>query len=257
MKILHVEPIQRFRVDFARELADTKYTLVGEAVCGDEAIALIESVSPDIVVMCIATPGHTDQSGGGGLQLLGEFAAKGMSRIVVTYTVDTSYLVMSALKGGAVARVRKPFRRKDVLEALSIAETGKSGFDAARRRRVRLRIRLPVKYKRASEGFFVRKRHAISEDLSVDGIGIVASEPIPEGTVVVVEVELPEGRKPIGARAQVKRCRGSRERSLYSIGLAFTQLNREEKDRLQNYILTLVSSKQAEEVTGDEEAEEK
>jgi DNA-binding NarL/FixJ family response regulator len=243
IKIMHVEPSSAHREGLRKALAGTRYSVVKEAAYGDEGLFALGSVKPDVVVMCINAPGHRDEPGGGGLELVKRFVSHETGpKVVVTHTINTQYLVMNALRTGAVANARKPFRKDLLLEALGKAETSEAGTDAIRRRKVRLKTSIPVKYKKASAGFFTRMKSVFTSDVSEEGVGILVDERIPEKTVLKLQLQIPGGAT-ITTQAQVMRSPWTADRGFYEIGLAFRQMSAQDREKIRGYILKSVEGK--------------
>jgi DNA-binding NarL/FixJ family response regulator len=243
VKIMHIEPSPSYREGLRKALAGSRYTVAKEASYGDEGLFALDSVRPDVVVMCINAPGHRDEPGGGGLELVKSFVNHATNpKVIVTHTIDTQYLVMNALRAGAAANARKPFRKDLLLEALGRAETSDGGKEAIRRRKVRLKTSLPVKYKRASDSFFRRMKSTYTSDISEEGAGILVHERIPEKTLLKVQIDVPGGGS-VSTQAQVMRSPFTADRGMYDTGLAFRHMDPEDRERIRAYILKSVEGK--------------
>lgn len=225
------------RASFKAALQGAKFEIVKECTNGDDAIAAYPTVKPDMVCLCLGAPGHAKESGGGGIQLLSRFKQiDSGARVVVFHTVDTQYLVMSAISAGAVGRVRKPFKKDAVLDALMKAEGTRSGRDAVKRSGARLKKALMVYYKKADEGMFTRMRSVLTDDLSPSGFGMKTPEALPERTVLKTEIELP-GIRRLKIRGQVMRSKKIAGMDLHDIGVAITEMSDDDQKVLSKYIL--------------------
>ncbi|MDQ7779036.1 MAG: response regulator, partial [Planctomycetota bacterium] len=155
---------EQSRAEFKQCIQKTKYTVVAEVTNCDDLIAAYEKKRPELVVMCIALSGHRDRKGEGGQQGLARLLKlQPKPRVVIAHGLDTQYLVVSALKSGAIASVRKPFKPDKTLEALAKGEISRGGAAAVQRGGMRLRKSFMVRFKKASEGFFKFMREAIAD----------------------------------------------------------------------------------------------
>jgi len=203
VRILVIDPSEEVRRSLRDLIVGTKYSVVGEASCGDDAVAKYDELRPQITVMDVNAPGHRDAPGGGGLEVMRRVLEKDeKARIVVVSTVDTRYLRMTALKAGAVSQVSYPFRRDELLKGLAAAETARVGAAAVQRTDVRLKKSLAVKYKKSTDGLFTSMRNVITEDISPSGLAIRTPENLAEKTVLKLEIEIP-GQPKIQARGKV------------------------------------------------------
>lgn len=104
------------------------FSVVGEARTGADAVALVEKVKPDLVLLDIYLP---DMSGLDVLRMLREEGRPDLDVIAITAARDVQTL-RSAIKGGVVHYLVKPFRFAAFEEKLQ-------SFAAARRRLAGLR----------------------------------------------------------------------------------------------------------------------
>ncbi|MBI3099806.1 MAG: response regulator [Planctomycetes bacterium] len=237
IRLMLVDGDSNARAAFKSALQGSKFEVVKECVNGDDAVSAYGAVKPEMVCLCLGAPGHAKEAGGGGIQLLARFKqADPQSRVLVLHTVDTQYLVMSAISSGAVGRIRKPYKKEAVLEALMKAEGTRSGRDAVKRTGARLKKALMVYYKKADEGIFTRMRSVLTDDLSPSGFGMKSPEALPEKTILKCEIELPGVRR-VKLRGQVMRSKKIAGMDLHDIGVAITETSDEDQKALSKYIL--------------------
>ncbi|MGE4133196.1 MAG: response regulator [Bdellovibrionales bacterium] len=87
--------------------------IVGEARDGEAAVALVDQVRPDVVLMDIVMPKKS------GIEAAREIIEKHPStKIVACTTVDQEGMVKRALEAGCCNFITKPFKAKDVLAAV-------------------------------------------------------------------------------------------------------------------------------------------
>lgn len=89
---------------------------VTEACDGDEAIRIVASAMPDLVVLDLLMP---QKSGLDALPRLLELNPR--LRVVVVSSLDSQSLISDALAAGAVDFVTKPFHPTEIAEAVSRA----------------------------------------------------------------------------------------------------------------------------------------
>jgi DNA-binding NarL/FixJ family response regulator len=93
--------------------------VAGEAGDGDEAVALVERVAPDVVLMDVRMPG-TD-----GIEATRRIAASGNpARVVVLTTYDLDEYVFAAVRAGASGFLLKDVRPPDLVEAVRVVARG-------------------------------------------------------------------------------------------------------------------------------------
>jgi DNA-binding NarL/FixJ family response regulator len=93
--------------------------VVGEAGDGAEAVALVEQLQPDVVLMDVRMP-DVD-----GIEATRHIAASGSSaRIVILTTYDVDEYVFSALRAGASGFLLKDVRPPELTEAIRVVARG-------------------------------------------------------------------------------------------------------------------------------------
>lgn len=110
--------------------------VVGEAGAASEALRLVETLNPDVVLMDIRLPGE------GGLEATRQIAARFSStRVVMLTSFADEELVISAIRAGAVGYLLKQVGNEEVLHAIRAAARGESVLDAATTARLLVRVR--------------------------------------------------------------------------------------------------------------------
>jgi DNA-binding NarL/FixJ family response regulator len=93
--------------------------VVGEAGDGAEAVAMVERVQPDVVLMDVRMPGVD------GIEATRRIVASGASaRIVILTTYDVDEYVFSALRAGASGFLLKDVRPPELTEAIRVVARG-------------------------------------------------------------------------------------------------------------------------------------
>jgi len=94
--------------------------VVGEAACGEDALALEQQLSPDIILMDVKMPGM------GGIEAIRQLKARESTAHVIVLTVyEDKYLAQTA-EAGAVGYLLKGVSREDLAEAIRSACEGQS-----------------------------------------------------------------------------------------------------------------------------------
>lgn len=228
------------RAAFTEALKGSPYQVVAEAAHGDALLEAVDKLKPWCVAMDLLLPGHADKPADGGVHAMKKVLGRPFKpKVLVIHDVNTAHLVMGALQTGAGSRVRKPFKREALLEALAKLNTGQEGERAVKQMGVRLKRSFVVHYKGVNEGFFAKKREAVTTDLSETGIGMATGEKIAKGTVLNVEVDLP-GESPVKAKCQAMRVEHVTGMQRYDVGLTFVEMDQAERDRLKKFISRMV-----------------
>jgi DNA-binding NarL/FixJ family response regulator len=93
--------------------------VVGEAGDGAEAVAMVERMQPDVVLMDVRMPGVD------GIEATRRIVASGSAaRIVILTTYDVDEYVFSALRAGASGFLLKDVRPAELTEAIRIVARG-------------------------------------------------------------------------------------------------------------------------------------
>jgi response regulator NasT len=100
------------RLDLKEILEGDGYLVVGEAARGDDALAMIKELEPDLALLDVKMPGLD------GIEVAREL--KGSSTVVVLLTAFSQRtLIESARDAGVVAYLVKPFRSSEILPKLA------------------------------------------------------------------------------------------------------------------------------------------
>jgi two-component system response regulator AtoC len=115
-RVLVVDDEESLRVVVRTFLKRDGYE-VEEATNGEEALALVESFGPDVILTDVRMPKM------GGLDLLATLKAKGNEATVIVMTAYGNVdLAIEAMKSGAYDYIQKPFKAEEVVLTLRKAE---------------------------------------------------------------------------------------------------------------------------------------
>ena len=99
-------------------------TVVGTAVDGDEALRLVESLTPDVLLTDIEMPGLT------GLDVAAEIRRRGLpTRVVILTTFARSGYLRRALDAGAAGYLLKDAPSATLAEAIRAVHAGRRAID--------------------------------------------------------------------------------------------------------------------------------
>ena len=116
--------------------ASADFDVVAEASDGPEAVRLVTSLDPDVVLMDLRMPG------GGGVEAIAELARRGVrTHVLVLTTYDTDRDIMAALDAGATGYLLKDAPRDELFAAIRAAAEGQSALSPTVASRVVSRVR--------------------------------------------------------------------------------------------------------------------
>ncbi|WP_405429321.1 response regulator [Micromonospora sp. NBC_00617] len=118
---------------------DPGFDVVGEAADGAEALALVATLRPDVVLMDLRMPGMD------GVTATGRLARSGSAaRVLVLTTYDTDADVLPAIEAGATGYLLKDAPRDDLVRAVRSAARGESVLAPSVAGRLMGRLRAPA-----------------------------------------------------------------------------------------------------------------
>jgi len=115
LRVLLAEDEAIIRLDLKEMLEEEGYAVVGEAADGEQAVALAESLRPDLVFLDIKMP-KLD-----GLAAAERIAGQRLAPVVILTAFSQRDLVERARDIGAMAYLVKPFQKHDLLPTIEMA----------------------------------------------------------------------------------------------------------------------------------------
>ena len=116
------------------------FTVLGEASDGAQAVALAESLRPDVVLMDLRMPQMN------GVTAITRMAERGLTaRVLVLTTYDTDSDVLPAIDAGATGYLLKDAPRDELFRAVRAAARGESVLSPSVATRLLNQMRAPVK----------------------------------------------------------------------------------------------------------------
>ncbi len=114
-RVVIAEDEALIRMDLAEMLAEEGYDVVGQAADGEQAVALAESLAPDLVILDVKMP-RLD-----GIAAAQRIAERRIAPVVMLTAFSQRELVERARDAGAMAYLVKPFARADLIPAIEMA----------------------------------------------------------------------------------------------------------------------------------------
>jgi DNA-binding NarL/FixJ family response regulator len=120
--------------------ADTPgYAVLGEAADGAEAVALAESLKPDVILMDLHMPGVD------GVSAIRQLSERGIpSRVLVLTTYDLDSDVLPALEAGATGYLLKDAPREELVRAVRAVANGEPVLSPSVASQLIRQVRKPV-----------------------------------------------------------------------------------------------------------------
>lgn len=115
IRVVIAEDEAIIRLDLKETLEEEGYEVVGETGRGDEAVALVEELEPDLVILDIKMPGMD------GLAAAKEIAGKRRAAVLILTAFSQRDLIEQARDAGALAYLVKPFEKSELLPAIEVA----------------------------------------------------------------------------------------------------------------------------------------
>lgn len=123
VRILIVDDQQMVREGLRRMLElDEGIQVVGEANSGEECLACVDSLNPDIILMDVRMPGI------GGIECTRQLKHKGNTAKIIILTVYEDKYLAQAAEVGATSYLLKDINRQDLLKAIQLTVEGYSAF---------------------------------------------------------------------------------------------------------------------------------
>ena len=115
VRVVIAEDEAIIRLDLQEILHEEGYEVVGATGRGDEAVELVRSLKPELVILDIKMPGMD------GLTAAREITSERLAAVVILTAFSQRDLVDQARDAGVLAYVVKPFQKSDLLPQIEIA----------------------------------------------------------------------------------------------------------------------------------------
>jgi response regulator NasT len=115
IRVVVAEDEAIIRLDLKETLEEEGYEVVGETGRGDEAVALVRELKPDLAILDVRMPGLD------GLSAAREITSDRLAAVLVLTAYSQRNLIEEARDAGALAYVVKPFQRSELIPAIEVA----------------------------------------------------------------------------------------------------------------------------------------
>jgi response regulator NasT len=103
------------RLDLKEILEEEGYQVVGETGRGDDAVELVRTTRPELVILDVKMPGID------GISAARQIAADRLAAVLILTAFSQRDLIDQARNAGALAYLVKPFQKTELLPAIEIA----------------------------------------------------------------------------------------------------------------------------------------
>ena len=103
------------RLDLQETLEEEGYEVVGSTGRGDEAVAMVRDLKPDLAILDIKMPGMD------GISAAKEIAGARWAAVLILTAFSQRDLVEQARDAGAIGYLVKPFQKSDLVPAIEVA----------------------------------------------------------------------------------------------------------------------------------------
>jgi response regulator NasT len=103
------------RLDLKETLEEEGYDVVGETGRGDEVVAMVSELEPDIAILDLKMPGRD------GLAVAKDIAEQRLAAVLILTAFSQRDLIEQARDAGALAYLVKPFQREELIPAVEVA----------------------------------------------------------------------------------------------------------------------------------------
>ena len=114
-RVLIAEDEALIRLDLSEMLAEEGFEVVGQAVDGEQAVAMATELRPDLVILDVKMPKKD------GIDAAGEIVAEQIAPVVILTAFSQRELIERARDAVAMAYLVKPFSKADLLPAIELA----------------------------------------------------------------------------------------------------------------------------------------
>ncbi len=243
--VLLVEPSEPVAQGFRTCVADSPYRVAREVANVDQGLETYLTLRPALVVVDLLARGACGAHGTG----VPDFVNRHLEidphvKLVVIHPRYALAMAEEALRRGARARVEVPFERSRVLDALRRAFASRSSVEALRVPTLELARPVACAWRPLEQGIrdlFIRGRSFIARAVDPMGVEGPLEEPLREGTVVRLTLELEGREKPLHTLAEVVSCRRERAVARHRVRFSFLKMTAEARDRLIAFLLVAAS----------------
>jgi response regulator NasT len=115
VRVVIAEDEAIIRLDLRETLEEEGYDVVGETGRGDEAVALVRELRPDLAILDIKMP-HTD-----GVAAARTISSEHLCAVLILTAFSQREVIEEAREAGALAYLVKPYQKSELLPAIELA----------------------------------------------------------------------------------------------------------------------------------------
>jgi AmiR/NasT family two-component response regulator len=115
VRVVVAEDESIIRLDLLESLQEEGYEVVGQTARGDEAVALVERLEPDVAILDIKMPGLD------GIEAARRIHERRTTAVLILTAFSQRDLVEQARDAGAMSYIVKPFQKSDLIPAIEMA----------------------------------------------------------------------------------------------------------------------------------------
>ena len=115
IRVVIAEDEAIIRLDLRETLEEEGYDVVGETGRGDEAVALVRDLKPDLAILDIKMPGMD------GLEAARLVTAERICGVLMLTAFSQREVIEEARDAGALAYLVKPYQKSDLIPAIEVA----------------------------------------------------------------------------------------------------------------------------------------
>ena len=115
IRVIIAEDEAIIRLDLKESLEAEGYEVIGEAGRGDEAVDLVRTLEPDLVILDIKMPGMN------GIDAAKIISDEGLAAVILLSAFSQQDLIKEASNAGVLAYLVKPFQRSDLVPSVELA----------------------------------------------------------------------------------------------------------------------------------------
>jgi len=104
------------------------------------------------------------------------------------------------------------------------------------RKNMRIKVHVPLSFRKLRDGAGVRGVSSISKNLSQDGVCFRTSQFVSMACRLIVELDIPKLEKPIKAISKVTWIRKTGSGTEYEIGNRFLEMSKMDKENILKYV---------------------
>lgn len=233
-RVMIVETDPELKASLARILKASPHAMAAEVTGPEGAMALYSKTRPDVVITRVVFPPAEGKPRMGGTELMKLLKTIDKNvKVIVSHDINTRYLVMNAMRAGAAARIKRPYKYQAVMRAIgNVISPQASGGNL-----VRLEKSLQVRYRIARRWIGRGQKPASSSAVSFTQILLNTEEELPEGTELELEIVLPRLKAPLRAIGKVGPIKTVVPERSYEIDCELSGLSDEDKRKLDVFLV--------------------